>query len=326
MLRDVRCYPRAVAILLVAAAALPATTAVAAAPKTVALFLITKDDPDPVLVGQMDRDLEELTRTVGTVQLVHRQELQQRLGARPPAALKACGADIGCIAKLGARAKASEVVVLRIVPGAPGIRAQFVRIGVHERVMLGRVELEVSSVDELDGRLYSNFGPIFDVPPPDETAVADAGPAAAAGAADEAEPEVELPAMPALELTALPPSESEPVTTADIVLYSGIAVAGVGAILAGVGAAIGGNGASIAGSITDQTPLSDAVRWESDANAQYDMANGFFGAGAGLAAVGGTLIILGLVEPDFLRSDGDKPSVTVTPAPNGAGATLRLPF
>jgi hypothetical protein len=306
------------ALLGVALLALPFRAAAEGVePKAVALVVISRDDPDAALVERVRADLRELAATAGTVALIEGEALQQRLGARPPVALKGCGADLTCIARLGARAKAQEIIVVRVVPGAPGIRTQFVRIGVKQEVMLGRVELDITSADESADRLFANFSAIFDVPPPGEE------PEAVADAAELGDG-AELAALPDLELAALQPipaPASEPTTTADILLYTGVGVAGLGAVLAGIGGAIGANGQSVGSSITDQTPLVDALRREADANGQFEIANALFGVAGATAVIGGALIIIGAVDPAFL---GGKADVSATASNEGASATLRL--
>ena len=318
-----------------------------------ALFLITADAPDPDVVQAVARALPAVTARAPRLNLVTGMELRRRIGKQPTKALAACGADFACLAKLGAKADARTMVIVRVTPGEKGTRIQFVIIDVGAKVMSARIELDIGAAAEFESQLELNFRDIFGVPlpkakppaeepitaagetdppaaeiaqtasahtPPDSTADGPRGRGPDEAVAKKTGSALELEALPELEAVAPAGPLPERTIAADYVMYAGIGLLGAGIVVGAIGAVFGSNGESAGAAITDDVPQTDAIRRRDEANSQIEMANTMYIAGGATAGVGAIMLVLGLIEPGFLG--GGQASVAV----HNGGAQVNLSF
>jgi TolB-like protein len=104
-------------------------------------------------------------------------------------------------------------------------------------------------------------------------------------------------------------------------MYSGIGVAAAGVIALGIGAYFGIDSGATGSQVTAATPLTKALELERKANDEAVIATGLLIGGGVAAALGGTLIAVGLLRTEEVTLD---PSFDVSLTQGGASASMTL--
>ncbi len=145
-----------VASCVAAACAVLATPALsrAAGRDTVALVVMAKDDPSPAMVKAFGEAFVEAAQQLGNVQILAGKQLDQRLKGDAGAAVTTCGANLKCLAKLGSKAKASRLIMARVVGATSGaIAVQVLVVGTKSKAIERKGALDLANLDEVRWKL-----------------------------------------------------------------------------------------------------------------------------------------------------------------------------
>lgn len=152
------------------------------------------------ILARLDRAVSESTAEARLNVLVG-VSLTRRLKGGAKAAIESCRGDIDCVAKLGRRARSSEVLFARAVPrSVGGIKIVLVVVDVSKGAVVRKSTLEITMKGEVRSALAASFKEIFHVNPP-------ASLTSDPDTSDESGPG---PDLAILELEPLPPLEAPP--------------------------------------------------------------------------------------------------------------------
>ncbi len=205
--------------------------------------------------------------------------LKKALKRKPEVTAAKCAANPGCLAKLGRQARASEVLLARVMPAGDGVKVEVLVLNVESQAIERKVAFEVESLGSVAARVAEKEAELWGAPAApsaagedelslamiEATPLAQAATAEPATAAPTPEPALAPPpapvgaaapadAMADLELTALPtkPTPSPAATEGSIqvdalsvpsrshtLTYAGLGLAGAGAIGLGLGVVYG---------------------------------------------------------------------------------------
>jgi hypothetical protein len=167
------------AVLVVAALSAAAPVFAAGKPDaTVALFIAPHGDPDRAIVKAAVDALQELA-TRARLRLLAGPALKKRLGAEPRESLLGCGGKLDCLAELGKKANARELLVARAIESSSGsVELQLSIVDGGTGATARRVTVTLTSVGEVRQELWAAAETIFATP----EAPAKKPPASVAGA------------------------------------------------------------------------------------------------------------------------------------------------
>ncbi|OGQ79521.1 MAG: hypothetical protein A2289_05655 [Deltaproteobacteria bacterium RIFOXYA12_FULL_58_15] len=320
---------------------------------TVAVFLVANGTPSHKLLGALAADL---TKPQNSTKIISGKQLRKVLQKKPDAAIVTCGSDIGCIAKLGGKARASFVLYATVASSPGGIQAQFLMVDVASQQLADKVTVEITSVADLTRQMQKLRPRLFmesssaseseteEIPldmvledPEPQPVVAKQTKLAANSSDDELplefalEPgettvttEAETTAISALSGDFAPAPVEETPSRSPFFTYIGIGVAGLGVAALGTGcyfsleAQSKGNEADSAKRGPGGDAQTDVYGLYQESWDATDMSYIFYGVGGGLAALGAGLIMLDLIWLD----GGNQPKTSVNVGPNGASASL----
>jgi len=144
-------------VVLVSDSSLAALGLQADRDRTMALFLIRQDDPDPKITATVVRGLESLAKRSGGMNIVAGNALRKRLRVKPMTAISRCGDDLACIAKLGKKARAGEIIYGRATGKRRSVEVEFLVIGTPQMTIQRRVGFQVTSIKGVMPALRDNF-------------------------------------------------------------------------------------------------------------------------------------------------------------------------
>jgi hypothetical protein len=277
------------------------TSETAPNPPTAVFVTAKKGVSKEVFYGVRDATWEA-SRSVLQDALVPELILSDRLGGKPEALVEACGADLSCIANIGAKVGAARVLYARAVSRPKGSEVQLLLIGVRSKAVEQRAAVDGQEVEVLRTKLRHQIHLLFGADESQETPVV---------VADE--PPASAPLAPA--------SENHKVSSSPRpLLYAGLAVSLSGAAALGVGIYFGASSQEVNARIVDgTTPQIRAVELNRDANTRAQIATGLFISSAVLLAAGVTLFTLDVVLPRG-------PKIAVSPLPGGAFGAVHATF
>ncbi|MFC1611814.1 hypothetical protein ACFL6C_12700, partial [Myxococcota bacterium] len=222
-------------------------------------------------------------------------ELSKRLGQDSSRAIVDCGADFGCIARLGQKARADYVVYGRALPAKPGVQLKIVVIGTANKKIYRRVQFDIPSTAKTEAIVRARFYEVFGVTPPPEAPRVTASDETKDGtdqATKDSRNKKEIPedgsstgAVAAIEQSVEPASPRSEVH--DWLLYGGIGAAGTGLVLTVVGSVFGLKATYTESAIRDGMTQQTVVDLEDEANSAAGTANVFFGIGSAAMVLGG---------------------------------------
>ncbi len=128
---------------------------------TVALFLQAKNKPSSRLYAAL---LGELTRTASKskpVKVLYGKSLRRAIKGKPDRAIAKCGSNVGCIAKLGQKARAELVIYGRVSPDGGGVKAQLLVVDVASSSISERTVLSLSSVSQVKAEVANHLDSLF---------------------------------------------------------------------------------------------------------------------------------------------------------------------
>lgn len=132
-------------------------------PRTVAIFLTSKNPADANTAVAITDTIESMARDVDELDVVTGESLRQRLGRDPNDAITGCGAQLTCISALAATAAVEAILFGRLGTTGDAIRIQFLGIEAGTEQIDRRLQLEVASLHELEPVLREKFEPLFGV-------------------------------------------------------------------------------------------------------------------------------------------------------------------
>jgi hypothetical protein len=279
--------------------------------KAVAVFPILETGrPKGAVVDAVFNEIIRSKRAVYGVQLVYGTRLRKRIKGDARKAAQRCGANVACLAKLGRKAGAAEVLLIRASGKGSEVQVQFVAVSVANKSIARKRSLTFGSVHEVRGIITASAHGIFGVEEVAPDLELELAPIASASpnaqtAGDDLD-DLDLVAPPIESIAAASPSssgvalvdpssieieeEEDPYDTSqsvDWLTYGGWGLAGVGATLTAVGFVFGSKRSSLDSASSGETQRERAVRIE-DANSAAGSANTMFilGAVTGLAGAG----------------------------------------
>jgi hypothetical protein len=161
-------HSRFVRRLLFFAVAFATATSASAAPRKkaerrAALFVIAKEAEAAELVGVVRGVLRDAAVGAPQVEVLAGQALKKRLHQEPDAAIEGCGADLGCIAKLARKAKASEAIYVRVSQNNGTWEAQIVVVEAKRGKIVRRATVSLPKREEVRAKLLASFEDVFGV-------------------------------------------------------------------------------------------------------------------------------------------------------------------
>jgi len=109
------------------------------------------------------------------VKVLSGKKLKKKLRKDPKRALTKCGADMGCLAKLGKKVRANEVLLVKTSPASNGgVQLFFVFIDVKRKTLARKQKIEIASVDQVKVVMGSVFYELFGYTDPGTIKVAGA--------------------------------------------------------------------------------------------------------------------------------------------------------
>lgn len=145
--------------------ALP-SAAHAARSKQVALFLVPKPGVDTAFVGALAGAVKSLSDSSPQVGLVPYRRLRKRIGRNPAKRISKCGSNFRCIAKLGRRVKAAEVLYGRLKQNGNTVTAQFIIVNVRSRKLIRRASFKTETSADLEATLGEHAEALLGIEPP----------------------------------------------------------------------------------------------------------------------------------------------------------------
>ena len=148
------------ALLCAAVLAAAPTAAAKKKPKKagVAVFILEKEGADRDAIKATINAMESLGVRAG-MPVIAGVRLRKLLKKDPASVMTGCGANFDCIAKVGKKLKAAQVVYGRAGPG----EIQFVVIGVKSKSMERRATLTVADAGSAASAVEAHFEEIFGV-------------------------------------------------------------------------------------------------------------------------------------------------------------------
>ena len=157
---DIRCrllLAIAVAIVVTLGSGI-AAAATGPRPASVAIFpLLSIGDPDAEIVRVVNESLESVAASLPDARTVTGEELRKTLKTAPEAALASCKEDLRCIARLGKRARADELLLGQARPAAQGVIVMFIAFSSDTGAVTRKVRLEVGTAAEAAAIIGDNF-------------------------------------------------------------------------------------------------------------------------------------------------------------------------
>lgn len=129
----------------------------------------------PKVLDAVDGALEGLVLTQPDLKAVVGDDLKTRLHADPRAAVRACGTELACVARLGRRAGVAQVLWVRVKSKGGGVRLALFIVGVADRKIQQSTVIELETLTDLDMAIEPRLRELFAerVVPPTEGALAD---------------------------------------------------------------------------------------------------------------------------------------------------------
>jgi hypothetical protein len=144
--------------------------------RVVAVFpILARDDANPATVDSVSTLLDNGSVLIASVELVTTQTLRKRLGKEPGKMIELCGSNLKCIAKLGKKVKANEVLLGRAVPEGGGVKISFLVIDVKKQTVVRKQSLVFASMADVKPVLGGTFFALFDVTQPGYLKLASVG-------------------------------------------------------------------------------------------------------------------------------------------------------
>lgn len=307
----------------------------------IALVLTAQGVP-PGVVKEARQALGQALAGSNEVRLLSVPELRKGMGRRPSAAVTRCGSRLRCIARLGKKSGADQVVMGRIVPAkgdVAGVVLQFIRVDVASKKIVGKQKFDVAEGDDVVAAVTARARAIVGLEagapstvaaaktPPVPDAPPQTTPPASTEVASSAPVIETIEAMPERSPALTPPATgpSEITRGSSALTYAGIVVGGAGLL------ALGGGGFFAASSrsknetlrgIQDGTESRSQIdTWQLvvDSDRAAGTANLLLTIGTVAAAAGGVLI-----GADFLFAGSDRPQIhaAVIPTAEGVGVVV----
>lgn len=276
-----------------------------------ALVVITKGEPDPTWVGTFITGIKQLASFVPQYRLLHGKALRKRIKRDPSRAFVSCGSNMGCISKLGRKARAREVILARVVGSATKAQFQFLVIDVASRSLKRRTSFEVLDPQEIENILLEQFTAITGHPLPTEARF---------------EPVEPLTLKNTETIAAQSAANGRSPTDRSwlVASYIGGGVAVVGIALTAAGIAVGAGLESSGDSIrygAGGTPQPEVAELQKSADRKADLATGMLSAGIVTSVAGLTTMILGI----FVLNRTDV-SVSADIGPLGVVGRVSIPW
>lgn len=122
-------------------------------------FVIGKKGTSPELLSAVRDATFRAAVSVLRDSVIPEAVVRERLGDRPEKKIEKCGANLGCIAKLGAKAGGAKVLYTRVVPAKKRkpIQVQLLVIGVTSRLIEQRTMVEFKNVAEVRSKLVDQI-------------------------------------------------------------------------------------------------------------------------------------------------------------------------
>lgn len=295
-------------------------------PGIVVLPVAIKNDADAEIVAAMEQTIADLLTQTEQFNVLAGAKLRKALKKDPAVLAANCG-NLKCIALLGLKAKAKEVIYGRAEPSEDGVAFQMLVIDVKKKGIARRSSFSVASARAVPTSLREHFEELMGIEAPtDPTALAalDMGENTSqdqtpkTNEADSSKKEETMPEehteqavpMPAVEeIPAKAPEQTDPpvlkailqdnqvststTTSTGNKIWTGSAVAltGIGAALAGTGGYFGLQSKKKGDEIASDTDLPTTLEIENDANAKAKKANVLMFAGGGVAVAGIVMLV-----------------------------------
>lgn len=310
---------------LLCALSLSAADAQPASKKVVASFTIPERGSNPEIVFALIDALRDLGNGSGQMTVLNWAVLEDRLERDPVGAIKACAENMECIADLGTRAGAHEVlrVWMRPVDNDPiSVRMQLAAFNSQTAKRVRAIDIYFPDAAEVENLIIKHWQDIFGQPPP-------AGLAEGMALSKEDSFAIQgenIDALPAsaLSLNATPAPKSF-WDSPHVLTYSGIGVGGLGAVAMAVAAYHGQRLRTLNEELasTDYGPQGSTQvhvqKTVESANRAAQSANLWWQVGGA-----GLLVGTGLVLADIFLFEGDDgTSVGVSSDGHGAGLEVR---
>ena len=126
--------------------------------KTVAIFPFLADgSPNAATINATSGLLLKASAFLEQVTVLSGKKLRKKLKKDPKKAIQKCGANMKCLAKLGKKVKASEVLLVKVSesPGG-GVSMFFVFIDVKKKTLARKQKIEIASAG--DGKIVMGSG------------------------------------------------------------------------------------------------------------------------------------------------------------------------
>ncbi len=175
--------------------------------------LITRGEPNGRIVERTQSEIEAVARRISGARVIARPELRSRIKERPRKALYRCGMNLGCLAALGAKAGADEILIGRATGNRRLVKITFLVINGATAKVARNVSLELASPagarPAIERMLTKIFGEGVTLEPKPR-GPAEEAPATQASTEGEAEPEAaHAPDAVSEEVAAAQPAEEE---------------------------------------------------------------------------------------------------------------------
>jgi hypothetical protein len=117
-------------------------------PSRLALVLYEKGSPDRGLVRDFLSTLAAIDARADSISIIGDRELDDRLGPTHIDEVVACGADLRCVAAIGARAGATHVLFGRATGQAGNVSMQWLLVGVGTAGIVGKLRVELQDAGD----------------------------------------------------------------------------------------------------------------------------------------------------------------------------------
>lgn len=136
--------------------------------RTVALFpFISRDQPNRKIMAAVSGLLIQGAGLMENVKLVYGGTLRRKLRRNPAALVQKCGTDLSCLAALGRKARANEVMLVRAAPeGGSGVKLSFLIIDVKSKDVARKLALVFNTPDDVKPLLGEAFYQIYGITHP----------------------------------------------------------------------------------------------------------------------------------------------------------------
>ncbi len=131
--------------------------------------IILKGKPDRKIIERIERILIQDAAGDERLRVVAGAQLRQRLGKKPRVAIKSCGSDLSCLAGLGERVAASEIILAQATSRRRRVVLTVVVVNILSQEIDRRLSFTFASVSDVDIQLRERFDELFGLPPVTES-------------------------------------------------------------------------------------------------------------------------------------------------------------